>query len=81
MVARIRLNDGCPWPERRGCTGTIAVPPASEFNRYPVHGLGKNEVIVLLDDDPFGLPPARWWSCVVDGRHIDYIPTDEDLGI
>jgi len=74
---RIVMNDRCPWPERVGATGRIASPPPDYGDIYPVHGLGKHEVIVLLDDDP--LQPGRddWWSCVTRRDAID-VMTDAD---
>lgn len=73
-----------PWPERIGCHGTIAVPPADRTDNYPVHGLGASEVIVLLDDDPLVHTAHRagrsedWWTCVYHRDHLDWNPTPEE---
>lgn len=63
-----------PWPERNGARGAIVAAPAGYY-RYPWAGLGKRDVVVLLDDDPLVHPerrpdPANYggqgWTCVVD---------------
>ena len=59
---RIIVMDGSPWPERVGCTGVIVDGP----DHYPWHGLGRNEYVVLLDDDPLGSRHGNpRWSCVM----------------
>lgn len=71
---RIRLTETCPWPERVGLLGVIATPPDDYGDIYPVHGLGRGEVIVLLDEDPFDHPPiARWWTCVLSRRSVEVV--------
>lgn len=68
---RVRFTDQSCWPERVGCTGTVVDGPG----RYPWHGVGKNEVVILLDDDPLHPPqdsPA--WSCVAGLRMLEVLP-------
>lgn len=61
---RVRLNERCVWPERVGCAGVIVEPSTvTEAGRYPWHGRGPNEVILLLDNDPLGDGEGRGWSC------------------
>lgn len=73
---RIRVTGG-PWPERIGCLGQIAQPPAGWGDRYPVAGLGSREVIVALDDDPLYERLAgtehEWWSHVIDRREVEVV--------
>jgi hypothetical protein len=73
IVQRIRLNDKCPWPERIGCEGYLVQPTEVEAKVYPWAGLGTNEVIVLLDDDPLDIHgrAVRGWSCVVSKATIE----------
>jgi len=62
---------GGPWPERVGCECEV-VTDRLDPNIYPRHGLGKNETIVLIHEDP--LRPVQFlgeeWSCVLDRKHI-----------
>ncbi len=62
---RIRMNDRCVWPKRRGATGVVVAPPAGGTYPGPIPA---SEVLVLLDDDPLGsrdrYPPDRGWTCV-----------------
>lgn len=62
---------GGPWPERIGCTGRVV---ARDRDEYPFNGLGKNEVVILLDDDPLTrnrkVHPS--WSCVMDRSHLSH---------
>jgi hypothetical protein len=65
------LNDGCPWPERRGLLAVVVNAEGAE-HQYPVHGLTKNEVVVHISEDPLErpngaamLPNGVPWSCVV----------------
>lgn len=60
-----------PWPEREGLTCTIVErPPGRAGNVYPWPGLGKNEVVIRISDDPIG---AAWngWSCVLNRRLLE----------
>lgn len=65
---------GNPWPERAGARGCIAQVPVEYGDVYPVHGLGPNEVIVKLDNDPLASEDQpvmhHWWSCVMDRRNV-----------
>lgn len=71
MTATHMIVDG-PWPERHGCLCAIAEPTPEQAARYPFTGLGNNEVVVLIDNDP--LPPpgmtTNVWSCVIDADHL-----------
>lgn len=57
---------GGPWPERIGCAGRV-VTDDLDPTVYPRRGLGNNEEIILLDDDP--VVPAEnrpeGWTCVI----------------
>ena len=72
------MNERCPWPERVGCEGVIVERPTGpEGQLYPWHGRGRDEVIVLLDDDPL-LPlrtgsSVRRWTCAVDRQCVEVI--------
>ena len=75
--ARIRLTASCPWPERVGLTGVIATPPDG-YDLYPVAGLGHDQVLVLLDEDPFERPNLTshdWWTCVLNRRSVEAVTT------
>lgn len=59
-----------PWPERNGRRCRILQPPTNGRRLiYPWHGLGKGEVIIGVENDPF-MPSRSWWSCALDRRHI-----------
>lgn len=68
---------GGPWPERHGLRCRI-VPPLD--STYPWHGLGKREVVVLVEDDPhanetcLGVERDPRWSCVLDAADITENP-------
>lgn len=83
------LNDGDrvvitggPWPERRGECGVIVGPPSHPLT-YPWTGLGKNDIVVKLDDDPLAVKvrdPERpfaysynWeiYSCVLHRNDVE----------
>ncbi len=67
---RIRVNARSPWPERVGCEGVIVGDPGDGL--YPFAGLGRGEVVVLLDDDPFERThSSRGWTCVMDAKSLD----------
>ena len=69
---RVRVVGG-PWPERIGAVGVIVPKLRRE---YPWVGLGRNEVVVLLDDDPLGRTDGRDWTHVIDQR--DLAPVREE---
>lgn len=73
---RIRIIGG-PWPERIGARGFIRYPTTSEAKVYPFHGLGRDEVVVLLDDDPIdrGRSNAAQadWSCVMPVSAVEVV--------
>jgi len=67
---------GGPWPERIGCEGVIVPAPAVAV--APWHGMGPDDVIVLLDDDPvggecFGIPPDRAWTCRIRRSMVEVV--------
>ena len=72
-MQRIRVVGG-PWPERIGCEGVIV---SQLHDEYPWHGLGKNEVIVLLDDDPLCDLARRLrnldYSCAIGRKDVEMI--------
>ena len=76
----VRLNRHCPWPQRRGVLAVVVNTEGAE-NKYPVHGLGSNEVVVRIDEDPiamlqpFTLTNGEVWSCVVPLTALD--PVEE----
>lgn len=63
---------GGPWPERIGATGHICHPTAEEARVYPFHGLGRDEVVVFLDDDPLR-GGGEGWSFVLRRRNIEVL--------
>lgn len=68
---------GGPWPERIGKTAIILDKPhGEEGNVYPWPGLGKDEVIVLIINDPLDEKPQRW-SCAI--RRTWLQPLDDGL--
>lgn len=63
---------GGPWPERIGCEGRV-VDDELDPRIYPLKGRGRNEVVILLDDDPLrtGSKPADdQWSCVIGRKDV-----------
>jgi len=60
---------GSPWPEREGLRCQI-IPQLDPT--YPWVGLGPNEVVVLVENDPhaatlcFGIARDPRWTCVLD---------------
>jgi hypothetical protein len=73
-VTRIRVVGG-PWPQRIGLTGVVVPPPdANAAGRYPWHGRTDDEVIVLLDDDPFNRA-----HCKRTGDHSFCCRGDDDV--
>lgn len=78
----MQLNDRCPWPERRGLLAVV-VRTDGCGHVYPVHGLGRNEVVVHVSLDPLEreggpaiLPNGLPWSCVVTLDCLDPITDD-----
>jgi hypothetical protein len=71
---------GGPWPERIGCVGWIVTDQLNP-RIYPVAGLGRTELVVLLDDDPVIPSHSRrqGWSCVLDRRHVARIDQWEEI--
>jgi hypothetical protein len=70
--ARIRVVGG-PWPERIGREGVIAT---SDAKCYPWVTHGRNEVVVLLDDDPLAGPVVGLedeWTCVMDRGDVEML--------
>lgn len=72
--SRVRVVWG-PWPERIGCVATVVGAPEG-YRSYPWHGLGKREVVVLLDDDPLSATKPRGyggqaWTCVIDRGDLE----------
>ncbi len=83
-----KINDRSPWPERRGLTAVVVDTRGAE-HEYPVHGLGRDEVIVLINADPLSpplvnadpfsppwqkqLPNGHQWSCCINKRSLDVI--------
>ncbi len=72
--SRVRLNDTCIWPERRGCEGVVVAPPHDGMYPQPA----KSEVIVKLDADPlhsrpWDSPSYEWWTCVIDRKSVEAI--------
>ena len=67
---RVRLNADNPWTGRAGCEGTVVDGP----DVYPWHGCGRNEVVVLLDDDPLGATRDKTWTCVLHRRSVTVLP-------
>ena len=63
--ARVRMNETCPWPERRGCDGVVVTPPRDGMYPQPAPW----EVVVKLDDDPLGYND-RWWTCVLGKNNV-----------
>jgi hypothetical protein len=75
MAERVQLTTDVPWPERRGCLGTVVRPPKHRIYPQPAPW----EELVLLDDDPLGPPfgPPGYevtFSCVVERKHLTYLP-------
>lgn len=64
---RIRFNEHSPWPERVGCEGVVVAPRADGIYPQPA----KDEVLILLDDDPLSDHPA--WTCVTDRKSLDLV--------
>lgn len=70
---RVRVVGG-PWPERIGCEGVEVDAPAGA-RHYPFVGLGKDETVVLLDNDPL-LPHRPYpvaWSCVYRRKNLEFL--------
>lgn len=78
-MTRIRVTGG-PWPERVGLEGSL-VEPTEYRDEYPYNGLMRDEVIILLDDDPVGAAlrstAARFWvehpewTCIIKRSNIE----------
>lgn len=66
---------GGPWPERHGLRCRV-VTDSHGGPFYPWAGMGKHEVVVLIEDDPhrhdihFGISNDPTWSCVLERRHL-----------
>jgi hypothetical protein len=82
MTQRIRVVSG-PWPTRIGAEGYVVEPTAAQAKVYPFPGLGKNEIVIHLDNDPepfhpgpfSGPSPAeRWWTCAIDRGDVEFLP-------
>lgn len=69
MGDRVEVAGG-PWPERIGCRGVIV---DEGLPHYPWTGLGRNEAVVLLDDDPLGGHHPDGWTCVMDRGDLERI--------
>jgi hypothetical protein len=69
-----RIAESCPWPARRGLL-CEDVTEQMDPDKYPRAGMGPNEVIVLIDDDPIALAAGSHpgWSCVMGRRHLEPI--------
>lgn len=66
---RVRVREGCVWPERVGCAGVIVAPPSDGTYPQP----GPSECLLLLDDDPLdggGYSDVRW-SCVMSNSSVE----------
>lgn len=75
MIAgrRIRVIGG-PWPERVGRLGHVMIPIPIERGLYPFRGLGKDEEVIRLDDDPLDCTsPAEGWTCVIARSDIELV--------
>jgi hypothetical protein len=60
------IEPSVPWPARIGLRCRI-VTEEMDPTVYPRHGLGKGEVIVLIEDDPLCRHEAdQRWTCVLD---------------
>lgn len=64
---RYRVTGG-PWPERIGLLARI-IDPATQPRHYPWVRLGKDDVVVLIENDPFH-KFGRNWSCVMSRKHL-----------
>ena len=63
--SRVRIKDGCIWPERSGLPATVVAPPADGTYPQPA----KWETLILLDDDP--LTTRGEWSCVLPAKDLE----------
>lgn len=91
---------GGPWPERIGCVGVVVEPIPADQSRYPFHGLGRDEIVIVIADDPLlcqqahehggmfcnGGTPSRTetgrpWTCVIDSRDVEIVPTMHVVGL
>lgn len=66
---RVQVMETCIWPERAGCCGTVVAPPTNGIYPQPP----KWEVLVLLDDDPFGATSTNdgcTWTCVFSRKEV-----------
>lgn len=67
---RVRFNDKCVWPERRGQEGVIVAPPTDGMYPQPAQW----EVLVLLDHDPLTIDGTPdWWTCATSQDSLDEI--------
>lgn len=90
---RIIVNKRSVWPERVGCPGVVVGPPPGPEPFPPdgfPRGIGRSEVVVLLDLDPLRPDPdddnvfvscghEDVWSCVmgIDALDPETPPPDE----
>lgn len=66
---RVRMNDACPWPERRGCLGVVVAPREGV---YPMAVAGCE--LILLDADPLQRDKRdRWWTCQTSRSSFDVV--------
>ena len=67
--AQARTHRGPLRPERVGLEGCILIPTPEQAKHYPFLGRSKDEVIVLIDDDPLNGPGTKfaggWWTCAI----------------
>jgi hypothetical protein len=65
---------GGPWPERIGLRARD-VTRTMNPHIYPRHGMGRSEVVVLIEHDPFNTPDSYvGWSCVMDRSDLGDAP-------
>lgn len=66
-VTSYTIAESCVWPERRGLTAYAVTPSARDLKRYPFHGLGRDEVVIWIDDDPLTTDADVYpdWTCVI----------------
>jgi hypothetical protein len=64
------VADSCPWPERRGLVAYQMLPETGDRNVYPFAGIGCDEVVVFIEDDPLTHRPDSEWTCVLGKADI-----------
>ena len=66
-----RVITGGPWPQRIGKQCRIVdAPNAVRAQIYPWGGLGANEVVISIEDDPLTSVAGRYWSCVINRKDL-----------